>query len=163
MKTIGVISDTHNHIDEKHLKFLSDCDMIWHAGDIGSVALADTLSAYKPMIAVSGNIDDYNTRLAYPMYQSFKVEDIKVYMTHIAGYPGRYAKGIPAILKQEKPDILVCGHSHILRVMYDQKYNCLLINPGAAGQYGQQPKRTAIKFKISGKDISDLEICELPR
>ncbi len=163
MTTIGLISDTHNHIDDRHLEFLGSCDMIWHAGDIGSVALADQLAAMKPMVAVYGNIDDYDTRLQYPEFQIFTIEGIKVMMTHIGGYPGKYVRGLGARFLEEKPDIFVCGHSHILRVMYDQKYNFLLMNPGAAGQYGQQPKRTAIRFKISGKDISDLEICELPR
>ena len=163
MKTIGVISDTHNHIDDKHLMFLSDCDMILHAGDIGSAVLADRLASYKPMVAVSGNIDDYNTRLIYPVTQIFKIEDVKILMTHIGGYPGKYARGLSKVFQDEKPDIFVCGHSHILKIMYDQKHNFLLLNPGAAGQYGQQPKRTAIKLKISGKEISDLEICELAR
>lgn len=163
MKIVGVISDTHNHIDDKHLEFLSNCDIILHAGDIGSVELADRLAKYKPMVAVSGNIDDYATRLQYPTSQSIRIEDVKIYMTHIGGYPGRYAKGISQILKEEKPDIFICGHSHILRIMYDEKNNFLLMNPGAAGQYGQQPKRTAVKFKIDQNNISDLEICELPR
>lgn len=163
MKIVGVISDTHNHIDDKHLDFLSNCDIILHAGDIGSVELADRLAKYKPMVAVSGNIDDYATRLQYPTSQSIRIEDVKIYMTHIGGYPGRYAKGISQILKEEKPDIFICGHSHILRIMYDEKNNFLLMNPGAAGQYGQQPKRTVVKFKIDQNNISDLEICELPR
>ncbi len=163
MTTIGLISDTHNHIDPKHLDFLSDCSVIWHAGDIGSVDLADRIASIKTMVAVHGNIDDYNTRLQYPEFQIFTVEGVKVMMTHIGGYPGRYAKGLSARFLEEKPDIFVCGHSHILRVMYDNKYNMLVMNPGAAGQYGQQPKRTALKFRISGKDIHDLEICELPR
>ncbi|MCQ2253296.1 MAG: metallophosphatase family protein [Bacteroidales bacterium] len=163
MKRIGLLSDTHNHIDQKFLEFLKDCDMIIHAGDIGSVALADTLAAYKPLIAVSGNIDDYDTRLVYPMVQRFKVEDVNFLMTHIGGYPGKYSADSRKLFTEQHPDVFICGHSHILRVMYDQKNDFLLMNPGAAGQYGQQPKRTALRFVVEGKEICDLEICELPR
>lgn len=163
MKRVGLISDTHNHLDDKFLEFMKDCDVILHAGDIGSVALADRLSAYKPVIAVSGNIDDYDTRLVYPMIQRFKIEEVRFLMIHIGGYPGKYPASVKQLFQDEKPDIFVCGHSHILRVMYDQKNNFLVMNPGAAGQYGQQPKRTALRFVVDGAEIRDLEICELPR
>lgn len=163
MKRVGLLSDTHNHIDDKFLEFFKDCDLIIHAGDIGSVALADRLAAYKPLVAVSGNIDDYATRLVYPMVQRFKVEQVSFLMTHIGGYPGKYAADARSLFAADKPDIFVCGHSHILRVMYDKKNNFLVMNPGAAGQYGQQPKRTALRFIVDGSEIKDLEICELPR
>ncbi len=163
MKNIGLISDTHNSLDEKFMDFFAPCDMIWHAGDIGSLELADRIAKFKPLVAVSGNIDDYKTRLSYPMEQRFTVEGADIYMTHIGGYPGHYATAVKDVLSQDPPKIFVCGHSHILRIMYDQKYGCLLMNPGAAGRYGQQTKRTAVRFVIDNGEIRDLQICELPR
>ena len=161
MTTIGLISDTHNHLDEKFFNFFEPCDMIWHAGDIGSLELAEKISKFRPLTAVYGNIDSQETRLVYPETQRFKVENTNIFMIHIGGYPGKYSAKSKKELQTSAPDIFVCGHSHILRVMYDKKYNCLVMNPGAAGRYGMQVKRTAIRFKISGSDINDLEICEL--
>lgn len=163
MKLIGLLSDTHNHLDDKFFNFFEPCHQIWHAGDIGSLALADKIAQFKPLIAVSGNIDDHITRVSYPMEQRFTIENTDVYITHIGGYPGHYSAGARALLQTNPPKIFVCGHSHILRVMYDNKYQCLVMNPGAAGLYGFHHQRTAIRFKINGGDISDLEICELPR
>ena len=163
MKTIGLLSDTHNHLDDKFYNFMESCDMIWHAGDIGSIALADKIAKFKPLIAVSGNIDDYQTHLVYPLEQRFTVEEVDVYMTHIGGYPGKYSAAAGKVLRTNPPKIFVCGHSHILRVMFDEKFNCLVMNPGAAGQYGQQPKRTVLRFKLHQGEVKDLEICELPR
>jgi hypothetical protein len=163
MTIIGLLSDTHNHLDPKFFNFFADCQQIWHAGDIGSIELATRISEFKPLVAVSGNIDDYKTRLVYPTQQRFTTENVDIYMTHIGGYPGKYSPTARKILAENPPKIFVCGHSHILRIMYDNKYNTLVMNPGAAGQYGQQAKRTALKFKINNGDISDMEICELPR
>lgn len=163
MKTIGLLSDTHNHLDDKFYNFFESCDQIWHAGDIGSILLADKIAQFKPLIAVHGNIDDYETRLVYPENQRFTIENVDVFMTHIGGYPGKYSPNSRKVLQTNPPKIFVCGHSHILRVMFDEKYNCLVLNPGAAGQYGQQPCRTALRFKLDNGDIKDLEICELPR
>ena len=163
MKIIGLLSDTHNSLDEKFFNFLEDCDEIWHAGDFGSLALADKLSNFKFLRGVYGNIDDYKTRLIYPETQRFTVEKCDVFMIHIGGYPGKYSLKAKKVLEEKPPKIFVCGHSHILKVIYDKKYDCLTINPGAAGWYGQQAKRTVLKFKISENEIKDLEICELPR
>ncbi|MBQ5454103.1 MAG: metallophosphoesterase family protein [Bacteroidales bacterium] len=163
MKTIGLLSDTHNSLDDRFLNFFENCDEIWHAGDFGTLDLADRLSHFKPLRGVYGNIDDYKTRLVYPETQRFTVENVDVFMIHIGGYPGKYSVKAREVLKTNPPKIFVCGHSHILKVMYDEKYGCLVMNPGAAGWYGQQVKRTALKFIISESDIKDLEICELPR
>ncbi len=163
MKTIGLLSDTHGHLDDKFYQFFEPCDMLWHAGDIGSLELAQRIAAFKPLTAVSGNMDDQKTRLVYPLEQRFEVEGADVYMTHIGGYPGHYAPGVKALLANNPPKIFVCGHSHILRIIYDQKYGCVAMNPGAAGLSGFHDKRTAVRFKIDKGDISDLEICELPR
>ncbi|MBQ3655224.1 MAG: metallophosphoesterase family protein [Bacteroidales bacterium] len=163
MKTIGLLSDTHNSLDERFLNFFFDCDEIWHAGDFGTLDLADRLASFKPLRGVYGNIDDYKTRLVYPETLSFTVEKVDVFMIHIGGYPGKYSVKAREVLKNNPPKIFVCGHSHILKVMYDEKYGSLVMNPGAAGWYGQQVKRTALKFNISDDDIKDLEICELPR
>ena len=163
MKTIGLLSDTHNSLDDRFLNFFENCDEIWHAGDFGTLDLADRLSHFKPLRGVYGNIDDYKTRLVYPETQRFTVENVDVFMIHIGGYPGKYSVKAREVLKTNPPKIFVCGHSHILKVMYDEKYGCLVMNPGAAGWYGQQVKRTALKFIISESDIKDLEISELPR
>lgn len=163
MTTIGLLSDTHNHLDDKFFSFFEPCQQIWHAGDIGSLALADKIAAFRPLIAVSGNIDDYKTRVVYPMEQRFTIEDTDVYITHIGGYPAHYSQGVRTLLKENPPKLFVCGHSHILRVMYDNKYQCLVMNPGAAGLYGFHKQRTALRFKINRGEITDLEICELER
>jgi len=163
MKTIGLLSDTHNSLDDRFLNFFENCDEIWHAGDFGTLDLADRLSHFKPLRGVYGNIDDYKTRLVYPETQRFTVENVDVFMIHIGGYPGKYSVKAREVLKTNPPKIFVCGHSHILKVMFDEKYDCLVMNPGAAGWYGQQAKRTALRFKISESEIKDLEICELPR
>jgi hypothetical protein len=163
MKTIGLLSDTHNSIDDKFFNFFEPCDEIWHAGDFGSLELADKISAFKPLRGVHGNVDDYKTRLVYPETQYFTIENVSVFMIHIGGYPGKYSAAARTALLSYKPKIFVCGHSHILKVMYDEKYGTLVMNPGSAGWYGQQPKRTVLRFNISDSEIKDLEICELPR
>ncbi|MBQ3689698.1 MAG: metallophosphoesterase family protein [Bacteroidales bacterium] len=161
MTTIGLISDTHNHLDDKFFNFFEPCDMILHAGDIGSLELAEKIARFRPLKAVYGNIDSQETRLVYPETQRFKIEKTEIFMIHIGGYPGKYSAKAKKVLENSAPNIFVCGHSHILRIMYDKKYNCLVMNPGAAGRYGMQTKRTALRFKISDNDINDLEICEL--
>lgn len=163
MSTIGLISDTHGHLDDQFFNFLEPCNQIWHAGDIGSLALADKIAAFKPLVAVSGNIDDYKTRLVYPMNQRFYVEDTDVFITHIGGYPGHYSTLVKDLLKTDPPKVFVCGHSHILRVMYDKKYGMLVMNPGACGIQGFHTVRTALRFNISKGEVSGLEICNLPR
>lgn len=161
MTRIGLLSDTHAYWDEKYAKYFDECDEIWHAGDIGSLELAEKLEKMKMFRAVSGNIDGYDMRLRYPLEQAFQIEDVKVYMTHIGGYPGKYAPGILTKISEHQPKLFVCGHSHILRVKYDQKRDMLCVNPGAAGRFGYQKVRTLMRFTIDGEDIRDMEVIEI--
>ena len=161
MKKIGLLSDTHGYWDEKFETYLSSCDEIWHAGDIGSVELAGRFEALKPFRAVYGNIDDYKTRIAYPQTHRFTIEKVEVLMTHIGGYPGRYDPTIRSQLFTHPPKLFISGHSHILKVMYDKKLECLHINPGAAGKYGFHRVRTLLRFVLEEGDIKDLEVIEI--
>lgn len=163
MRRIGVISDTHGTFDEPLREFLKDVDEIWHAGDIGSLELADQIAAFKPLKAVYGNIDGGVTRRVLSEFNCFECEGKKVLITHIGGYPRHYSPQAVARIQQLKPDIFVAGHSHILKVIFDPIYNLLHINPGAAGCYGFHKIRTAIRFTIDGTDIRDMEIGEWQR
>ena len=163
MKKIGILSDTHGSVSEKILKFFSDCDQIWHAGDIGSIELADKLAKYKPFRAVYGNIDGTEIRSTYKKHNLFKCEQVNVWLTHIGGYPGNYSYNVKPKIYQYKPDIFVCGHSHILKIIHDKKIDCLHINPGAAGNFGSHRLKTAVRFVIDKKDIRDMEILEIDR
>lgn len=163
MQTIGLLSDTHGWWDEKYATYFASCDEIWHAGDIGSADVALRLSAIRPLRAVCGNIDGYPVRQMYPKTLHFTVEDVYVMMTHIGGYPGRYEPAIRAELYETKPQLFVCGHSHILKVMFDKRLNCLCLNPGAAGKSGFHTVRTLMRFVIDGADIRDMEIIELAK
>lgn len=130
MKRIGLLSDTHGYWDDKYEKYFSECDEIWHAGDIGSIAIADRLKQIKPLRAVYGNIDGGELRLDFPKVAHFQVENVRVMMTHIGGYPGRYNPDIRKELYETRPMLFVCGHSHLLKVVNDSTLHCLLINPG---------------------------------
>lgn len=163
MKRIGLISDTHNLFDGTLMDFLRDVDEIWHAGDIGSLELADRIAAFKPLRAVCGNIDDSTVRSTYRPVLSFEVEGMRVLMTHIGGYPRRYDPRALARIRQVEPKLFVCGHSHILRVMYDPVYSLLAVNPGAAGNYGVHKVRTAIRLVIDKGEMRDMEVGEWPR
>ncbi|MDY0199964.1 MAG: metallophosphoesterase family protein [Tenuifilaceae bacterium] len=163
MKRIGILSDTHSHWDEKLANFFADCKELWHAGDIGNMETADTISGFKPLRAVYGNIDDSLVRTTYPEILQFSCEDVNVLMTHIGGYPKRYEKKIIPILRSQKPNLFICGHSHILKVIYDKDFELLHINPGAAGISGFHVVRTAIRLTIDGDKMKDLEILEIPR
>ncbi|MCQ2305771.1 MAG: metallophosphatase family protein [Bacteroidales bacterium] len=163
MKKIGIISDTHCTVIPQVFSFFKDVDEIWHAGDIGNIETAEQLAAFKPLRAVYGNCDGHVIRMQYPEDQFFHIEDIDVYMTHIGGYPGKYMPEIRYILNEKKPNLYICGHSHILKVMNDPKLNLLHINPGAAGQTGFHKKITMIRLVIDGKTFKDLEIFELDR
>ena len=168
MTKIGLLSDTHGWLNPKVYEFFKDCDEIWHAGDIGDYDVAIELNAFinsqqtssKKFRAVYGNIDDWEIRADFPQFQIFNVEDMKVVMTHIGGYPNAYAPGIKTLLMEEKPDIFISGHSHILKVMRDPKLGLLHLNPGAAGLKGFHKKITMIRFQIDGKEASNLEIYE---
>lgn len=163
MRRIGLLSDTHGYINPRILDFFATCDEIWHAGDIGNVETADILAALKPLKAVYGNIDGTELRKSYPKNQVFNCEEVKVLMTHIGGYPGRYEKETRQLIEIEKPGLFICGHSHILKVIYDKKHELLHINPGAAGNSGFHHVITCVRFVIEGKDIRDLEVFEKQR
>lgn len=160
MKRIGILSDTHGVIIPQVFDFFKDVDEVWHAGDIGNIETAEQLEAFKPLRAVHGNIDDHIVRLQYPEDLFFQVEDVRVYMTHIGGYPGHYLPEVRYLLQEKRPELYVCGHSHILKVIYDKKLNLLHVNPGAAGLSGFHKKITMIRFAIDGKEIKDMEIFE---
>ena len=161
MKKIGLLSDTHGFLDEKLFSLFSSCDEVWHAGDIGDIAVSDTLAKFTPLRAVYGNIDGTKVRSSFPEEIIFKIEEVKIFLIHIGGYPGNYFPGIKEKLTEHKPDIFICGHSNILKVIRDEKYNLLHINPGAAGKHGMHKIRTAIRFEIDGKKIQNLEVIEL--
>ncbi len=161
MKRIGLLSDTHGVWDEKFESYFAPCDEIWHAGDIGSLELANRFEAMKPFHAVYGNIDDYSTRIVYPQTLRFTLEDVEVLMTHIGGYPGRYDPSIRSQLYTHPPKLFIAGHSHILKVIYDEKLNCLHMNPGAAGKYGFHRVRTLLRFVLDEGNIRDLEVIEI--
>ena len=161
MIRIGLLSDTHSYWDDRYEKYFTSCDEIWHCGDFGSMEIADRLSSLKPLRGVYGNIDGGDLRRRFSQYYRFRCEEVDVLMTHIGGYPGRYSPMVRARLFVRPPQLFVCGHSHILKVEYDQTLNCLHINPGAAGLYGIQSVRTLVRFSIEGKEIKDLEVIEL--
>lgn len=163
MIRIGLISDTHGCFDASLQNFLASVDQIWHAGDIGQLETADAIRAFKPLIAVHGNIDDWPTRSVYPQWQRFSCEGVDVLMTHICGYPNRYDPAVRAMLQQKAPGIVIGGHSHILKVIYDKRFNCLHLNPGAAGISGFHSLRTALRFEIHGTEIKNMEIWEFPK
>lgn len=161
MKKIGLISDTHGELHPSVTKYFKDCNEIWHAGDIGSMQVLNELSAIAPVKAVHGNIDGWEYRKVYPEVMRFTCEQVNVLMTHIGGYPGKYATGIKTMFAEQKVDLFISGHSHILKVMYDDKHKLLHINPGAAGNSGFHAVRTLVRFNIDGDTIKDLEVVEL--
>ena len=161
MTKILLLSDTHGYLDEQMLKYVHQVDEVWHAGDIGNLTVTDTIAIIKPVRAVFGNIDGDMARLQFPLDSRFKVEGQEVWITHIGGYPNRYEKRIRIELKLNPPDILICGHSHILKIIYDKKFNFLYLNPGAAGKSGFHKVRTMIRFSIDNNLIENMEIIEL--
>ena len=161
MKKILLISDTHSYLDKALIKHINAADEIWHAGDIGTIDLCDNISKLKPLRAVFGNIDGNDVRSVYPENIFFNCENVKVFITHIGGYPGKYPAKIKQLLLEHKPKIFICGHSHILKVMYDKDLNLLHINPGACGVHGFHNIKTAVKFEIEGTEIKNLAIIEL--
>jgi putative phosphoesterase len=161
MIKIGLLSDTHSFLDDAVFKHFEKCDEIWHAGDFGNIELADKLAAFKPLRGVYGNIDGKEIRQTYPENLRFKCENVDVWMTHIGGYPDRYDLRIRDEIYATPPNLFISGHSHILKVIYDKRINCLHLNPGAAGKQGWQKVRTLMRFSISGKKIEQLEVIEL--
>ncbi|MBO7557794.1 MAG: metallophosphoesterase family protein [Bacteroidaceae bacterium] len=161
MKRIGLLSDTHGYWDSKYEKYFSECDEIWHAGDIGTVEVAEKLAAIKPLRAVYGNIDGGDLRKMFSEKYRFKCEEVEVLIKHIGGYPGHYDASIRDSIFARPPQLFISGHSHILKVIYDKTLQCLHINPGAAGMSGFHKVRTLVRFTIDGKEIKDLEVIEL--
>lgn len=161
MKRIGILSDTHSFWDDKYVQYFSGCDEIWHAGDIGEESLIDRLENIAPVRAVCGNCDGGMLRRRFKVIECFTVEGVKVWLTHVGGYPGKYAPGVKATLEYEKPQLMVCGHSHILKVMPDPMLGLLHINPGAAGKQGWQVVRTLVIVTLDEGTIKDCEVIEL--
>ncbi len=161
MKKIGLLSDTHGYLDPKIFEYFEKCDEVWHAGDIGDIAVSDQLQHFKTLKAVYGNIDGQNIRSIHPEDQIFDCEEVKIFITHIGGYPGNYFPEARKKIAEHKPDLFICGHSHILKVMRDTTYNLLHINPGAAGKSGFHKMKTIVRFDINSKRIENLEVIEL--
>src|SRR5512133_1293131 len=158
---IGLLSDTHGWIHPRLFDHFAECDEIWHAGDIGGIAIVDKLAAFRPLKAVYGNIDDAIVRRTYNENMNFMAGELRIWLTHIGGSPGHYDRRVLPAIYENPPDIFICGHSHIAKVLHDKKAGLLYINPGAAGYSGFHKFMTAIRFQIDGKNIHDLELIEL--
>lgn len=163
MKKILLLSDTHGYIDGHIMEYVNEADEVWHAGDIGSVEVTDTISNNKPLRCVYGNIDDAELRISFPKDLVFACEGVKVFMTHIGGRPGRYSKGIDQQIKSVKPKVFICGHSHILKIKFDKTHQVLFINPGAIGKQGFHKIRTMVRFELSKGKIKNMEVIEVKR
>ena len=161
MLRIGLLSDTHHFLDDNVFRHFDKCGEIWHAGDFGTIAIAEKLAAFKPLKAVYGNIDGQDIRSVYPEKLRWQSEGVSVFMTHIGGYPPRYNPAVKKELEDKTPQLFICGHSHILKIMFDERLHCLHMNPGAAGRQGWHSVRTAIRFTIDGTDMKDCEVIEL--
>ena len=167
MTRIGLIADTHDYLDEAIFEHFKDCDEVWHVGDFGSGELAKSISLQKSpaqkkkLRGVFGNIDGQEIRNEFPQQLVFMCEGVKVMMRHIGGYPPRYNPATKKELLIHKPQLFISGHSHILKIMYDDKLKCLHMNPGAAGKQGWHKVRTIIRFVIDGKEMKDAEVIEL--
>ena len=163
MTKILLLSDTHGYIDAQILKFVKQSDEVWHAGDIGSIEVLDAIKKLKPVRAVYGNIDNQLIRAELPLNQTFYIEKVSVLMTHIGGYPNRYEARIKELISNNPPKLFISGHSHILKVIQDKKFNLLHMNPGAAGKHGFHQVRTMLRFEIDSEKISNLEVIELEK
>ncbi|PCJ94455.1 MAG: YfcE family phosphodiesterase [Flavobacteriaceae bacterium] len=161
MTRILLLSDTHSHMDKAILKYAKQADEIWHAGDIGTLSVTDALEKLKPIKGVHGNIDDHNIQMEFPLDNRFFCEGVDVWITHIGGYPNKYNIRVKDEIKKNPPKLFICGHSHILKVMWDKKLGLLHMNPGACGKYGFHKVRTMLRFNIDGDEIKNLEIIEL--
>ena len=161
MKKILLLSDTHGYIDKKIIKYFDDVDQVWHAGDIGNIKVCETILKTKPLKAVFGNIDNFEIREKFLEDLNFHCEGLKIYITHIGGYPGNYNKRVKKVIEETRPNVFICGHSHILKVIYDKKNDLLHMNPGACGLQGFHKKRTMLKFNIENKKITNLNVIEL--
>jgi uncharacterized protein len=158
---IGLISDTHGFLDEAVFIHFANCDEVWHGGDFGNMAVINALENFKPLKGVFGNIDDKTIQSKFPEDLFFTCEQVNVYVRHIGGYPGRYAPGVKDKIMSHKSGLFISGHSHILKVMHDDKLNCLHMNPGAAGNQGWHKTKTLIRFVIDGQEMKNCEVIEL--
>ncbi|MFH1160655.1 MAG: metallophosphoesterase family protein [bacterium] len=163
MMKIGILSDTHGFLHSRVADFFGEVDEIWHAGDLGDRTTLRRLEELKPIRAVYGNIDSQELRLHCPETQFFSAELARVLMTHIGGFPGKYNRNVLPLIREKKPDLFVCGHSHILKVLYDHANQLLYINPGAAGKFGLHKSITAVRLKVEGARFLDLEVLDIPR
>ena len=163
MTKILLLSDTHSFIGDDILKYVKQADEVWHAGDIGDLRVTDAIKKLKPLRAVYGNIDNAEARLEFSEHLKFRCEGVKVWITHIGGYPGRYAPAVRDQIRIHTPNLFICGHSHILKVINDKKLKLLHMNPGAAGNHGFHKVRTMLRFEISGNKILNLEVIEFKR
>ena len=161
MTRIGLISDTHGFLDDSIFRYFEECSEIWHAGDFGTIKIAEDLKAFKPLKGVYGNIDGHDVRSIYPLKLRWKCEGVTILMTHIGGYPGKYTKEVKQELMNTPTQLYISGHSHILKIIYDDKFQCLHMNPGAAGKEGWHKVRTIVRFTIDGENIKDCEVVEL--
>ena len=161
MTRIGILSDTHSHWDDRYAVYFKDCDEIWHAGDIGDISLLERLEEIAPVRAVAGNVDHGAVKRRCRELEIFRVEDVNVLLTHIGGYPGRWAPGMKKLLSDRRINLMVDGHSHLLKIIFDRETGALHINPGAAGLQGWQKKRTLVRLTIDGADMRDAEVIEL--
>jgi len=163
MKKICIISDSHNYIDNNIINYIKKCDEVWHAGDIGELNVCKSIQKHTFLRAVYGNIDNHKIRIEYPEFDFFQCEDFKILMTHIGGYPRKYTKKAIELITKYNPDIFICGHSHILKVLKDVKFNLLHINPGAIGKHGFHQVRTMITLEIERKKILNMNVVEFKR
>lgn len=163
MLKILLLSDTHGYIDDQILKFVHQADEVWHAGDIGKIEVTDRLKKARTLRGVFGNIDGKDIRAEFPLDAIFEIEKMKVWMTHIGGYPNKYYPRVKERISEVNPDIFISGHSHILKVMYDKKHELLHLNPGAAGKHGFHKVRTMLRFTIDNGNIKDMEVIELAK
>ena len=161
LKNILLLSDTHGYIDKKIISYINNVDEVWHAGDIGDIRVIDKIKLLKPIKAVYGNIDSNEIRMMTEKNLIFESEGIRVVMTHIGGYPGKYNRNALELIQKYNPNLFICGHSHILKVIQDKKYNHLHLNPGAAGFHGFHKKRTMLKFSLQKGTIKNLFVIEL--
>ena len=160
MPLIGLLSDTHCHFDDKLRHFFANTDEVWHAGDFGNIAVSDAISSMKPIKGVYGNCDGQDVRLVHPYIQLFEMEGLKFLMMHIGGYPGRYDHRALQLIQAHRPNVFICGHSHILKVINDKTNNLICINPGAAGIQGFHKVRTAVRFRVQNGALHDMEVGE---
>ena len=161
MTKILLLSDTHGHIDDTIMKYVRQADEVWHAGDIGDLRVTDAIKAEKPLRAVYGNIDGNEARMEFPLNNRFFCEGVDVWITHIGGYPGKYSPTVRQEIQLNPPKLFICGHSHILKVLFDTKHGLLHMNPGAAGVSGFHKIRTMLRFTIEGEKIDNLEVVEI--